>query len=177
MQGNRDDRPAPLAHWAEKLACGLERLLDWVLIAMLFVMTVSVVWQVFARYVLSAAPSWSEEVARYLMVWVTFLGAAAVLRSGGHITVTVLADTLPPRLRGPLLLLRDLVILFAAGVLALFGWRYAGAMSFQDSAALELPMSLPYAALWIGGGLVLLMVVLTRLAHGGEWQPLDEEED
>jgi len=173
---NDEAPPRPLARLAARAADGLERLLDAALILLLLVMTVSVVWQVFARYVLAAAPSWSEELARYLMVWVTFLGAAAVLRSGGHITVSVLADRVPPRLRALMLALRDLLILFAAGVLAVYGWRYAGAMSFQDSAALEISMAIPYAALWIGGGLVALMVVLTRLAHRGEWQREDDEE-
>lgn len=173
---NDEAPPRPLARLAARAADGLERLLDAALIVLLLVMTASVVWQVFARYALAAAPSWSEEVARYLMVWVTFLGAAAVLRSGGHITVGVLADRLPPRLRAAVLVVRDLVILFAAGVLALYGWRYAQAMGFQDSAALEISMSIPYAALWVGGGLIAVMVILTRLAHRGEWQPDDDEE-
>ena len=76
------------------------------------------VHQVFARYVLERAPSWSEELAGFLMVWLTMLGAAAVLRGGGHISVTVLTDRLPPRLLRIALALRDVVMVATCGVLA-----------------------------------------------------------
>jgi TRAP-type C4-dicarboxylate transport system permease small subunit len=121
---------------------------------------------VFGRYVLSRAPSWSEELARYLMVWLTMLGAAAVLRSGSHISVTVLTDALPPRALRVVLALRDTAMVAASGVLAWWGMLFAKLNGAQESAAMEIPMTVPYAALPAGAALILLFVLLARLTRG-----------
>lgn len=155
--------------WAERVAAAIELGLNLVLAAMLLVMTASVVWQVFGRYVLDNAPSWSEEVARYLMAWITMIGSAAVLRSGGHITVTVLVDRLQAGTRRAVLLVRDLAVVLAAGVMAWYGYEFAELNAFQDSAALEIPMSVTYAALWIGPALLLLVLLLIRLGRSSDW--------
>ena len=149
---------------AERAATALERLLDALVGAMILVMAVAIIWQVFARYALDAAPGWSEELSRYLMMWVTLLGGAAVLRSGGHIAVTALLDWLPQRAHPAVLVLRDLAMLAALAVLLWFGWRYAELNAVQESAALEIRKSIIYAALPLGAALTMLMLVLARLA-------------
>jgi TRAP-type C4-dicarboxylate transport system permease small subunit len=151
---------------AGRVAAALERLLDVIVGAMILVMAATIIWQVFARYVLDAAPGWSEELARFLMIWVTLLGGAAVLRGGGHIAVTALLDWLPPRVHAPLLALRDLAMIAALAVLVRFGWDYAALNSVQESAALEIRKSIVYAVLPIGAILTMLLLVLARLAGG-----------
>ena len=64
---------------AARLSAAIARTLDLLLAVMLAVLVASLAWQVFGRYVLDRAPAWSEELARFLMVWVTMLGAAAVM--------------------------------------------------------------------------------------------------
>ena len=86
--------------WAETLARRIERVLDLLLGTAIFVMVAAMVWQVIGRYVFSKAPGWSEELSRFLMLWLTMLGAAAALRSGSHLSVTSLVDSLP-RARWP----------------------------------------------------------------------------
>jgi TRAP-type C4-dicarboxylate transport system permease small subunit len=149
---------------AGRIAAVLERLLDVLVGAMILVMAATIIWQVFARYVLDAAPGWSEELARFLMIWVTLLGGAAVLRSGGHISVTALLDRVPERLRGPLLAARDLALVAALAVLIRYGWGYAEINAVQESPALEIPKSIIYAALPLGAVLMMLLLVLARLA-------------
>lgn len=149
---------------AARLARGLERALDLMLAAMLAVLVASLAWQVFGRYVLDRAPPWSEELARFLMVWITMLGAAAVSRGHGHIAVTTLPDALAPGARRALGLVRDLVVLWVAWVVGVHGLAMAELLSFQASPAFEVSMALPYAALPAGAALIALMVVLRRLA-------------
>jgi len=156
------DRHSGLA----RVAAYLERLLDGLMAIALVVMLCSMVYQVFGRYVLDHAPSWSEELARYLMVWLTMLGSAAVLRSGGHISVTTLVDALGPAALAVVLAMRDAAMVAASGVLAWWGILFAQMNSVQESAAMEIPMSIPYAALPVGAGLIVLMVLLARLAGG-----------
>jgi len=130
----------------------------------LVVMLASMLYQVFGRYVLDHAPSWSEELSRYLMVWMTMLGSASVLRSGGHISVTTLTDSLPPAALAVVLALRDAALVAASGVLAWWGILFSEMNGVQESAAMEIPMSIPYAALPFGALLIVLFVVLARLA-------------
>jgi len=148
---------------ARRAAEGLARGLDLLLAVMLVVLVGSLAWQVFGRYVLDAAPSWSEELARFLMVWITMLGAASVMPKDGHITVTALPDALGPRARRALGVVRDLVMLAVAYVVAYYGVALAGLLARQASPAFEVSMALPYAALPAGAVLIAVMVVLRRL--------------
>jgi TRAP-type C4-dicarboxylate transport system permease small subunit len=146
-----------------RTAGGLERLLDGVLAVALAVMLFSTLYQVFGRYVLNHAPGWSEELARYLMVWMTMLGSAGVLRSGGHIAVTTLTDRLGRRALAWVLAVRDAALVATSGVLAWWGIQFSEMNGVQESAAMEIPMSIPYAALPAGAVLIVLIVVLARL--------------
>lgn len=145
------------------MATLLERLLDGVLAVALAVMLFSMLYQVFGRYVLDHAPGWSEELARYLMVWLTMLGSASVLRSGGHISVTTLTDRLGPAALASVLAVRDAALVATSGVLAWWGVLFSEMNGVQESAAMEIPMSIPYAALPAGAVLIVLMVLLARL--------------
>lgn len=156
-------------NWADRVAGGLERVLDVVLGTMLLVIAVSIIWQVIGRYVFDKAPSWSEEVARQVMVWIALLGAGATLRSGNHITVLALLDRLPPRAERVVLAIRDALVALIAVVICVYGYDFAQLNDFQDSAALEIPMSIVYSGLWIGGGLLIVMLALCRLGNWGDW--------
>ena len=149
---------------AERLAQGIERLLDALLAVMLVIMVAAIFYQIFGRYVLGRAPSWGEELARFLMVYVTMLGSAVELRSGGHLTVTTIADILGPRGRRILLAVRDAAVVAICGLLANAGVDLAVMMHRQSSPAFEIPMSIPYAAQPVGFALILILVLLARLA-------------
>lgn len=149
--------------WAATLARRIERTLDALLGVAIGVMVVAMVWQVIGRYVFSHAPGWTEEASRFLMLWVTMLGAAAALRSGAHLSVTSLVDALPPRALAWALALRDAALVGAAGLLAWHGVLFARLNASQESAAMEIPMTVPYAALPSGAVLIITMVVLARV--------------
>jgi len=146
-----------------RIATRIERLLDGVMALALVVMLCSMLYQVFGRYVLQHAPGWSEELARYLMVWLTMLGSACVLRSGGHISVTTVTDRLSPAALTWALAVRDAALVATSGILAWWGVLFAEMNEVQESAALEIPMSIPYAALPVGAVLIVLLVLLARL--------------
>lgn len=147
----------------ERWVAAIERLLDGLLGVGILVMAVSMAWQVIGRYVFGRAPGWSEELCRFLMLWVTMLGSAAVLRRGGHLTVTALLDVLPPMARAIVLALRDALMVAACGLLAWQGWLFAELNGAQDSAAMEIAMTWPYASISVGSALIVLLVMAARL--------------
>lgn len=76
----------------ERYFLGVNR---WALILLLGSMSVIIFANVALRYLTNESIEWAEEVARHMMIWLTFLGAGPVLRYGGHIAVDNLQDALP----------------------------------------------------------------------------------
>jgi TRAP-type C4-dicarboxylate transport system permease small subunit len=150
-----------------KLLDRIEKALDAVMILMMIVMGGSVVLQVVSRYVFNRPTSWSEELARYLFVWITFLGAAVVIRKRRHVDVTVLTDRLPPAAAKIVYLVSDLAVLFTLGALTWAGAGLAAMAHRQLSAAMDLPMSLAYTAMPVGTGLMFVFLVATMI---WEWR-------
>ena len=86
--------------------------LFWVLFAVVFL-------QLFARYVLNDSPGWTEEIARYLLIGVTFVGSVTAMRKGSHIAVEAVFKYLRPGARHWLLVAIDLVVALFCVFLAL----------------------------------------------------------
>jgi len=79
----------------DRFEAGFVGLDQWVLIVILAVMSVIIFTNVSLRYLTSHSIEWAEEVARHLMIWLTFLGCGPVLRYGGHIAIENLQDSVP----------------------------------------------------------------------------------
>ena len=106
-----------------------------------------------------------------LVAWMAMLGTGACLRNGGHISVGALVNAVPPRISVVLLAVRDVLVMATAGVMAWAGVRFALLNADQDSAALEIPMSIPYSAMAVGAVLMALVLTLARL--GGQTPAVD----
>lgn len=137
----------------------VDRVLEGVLATLMGLLVLDVLWQVFTRFALGDASSFSEEAARFLLIWISLLGAAYVTGKRKHLAI----DILPQRFHGVrqrrLEAVIDLCILFFAVVVLIGGgarlvWvtLYLG----QTSAALGLPLGFVYASLPISGILMAL---------------------
>lgn len=87
----------------------------------LLVMTAIIAVQVFARYVLNDSPAWGEQAALLLMIWYVFIAAAAGVREGFHIRIAVFVDSLPRKLRHPVMVLAQLFVAVFGISMAIFG--------------------------------------------------------
>jgi len=127
------------------------RLIKWILVVMVAVMTVLVIIQVLLRYIFFYSLSWSEEVARYLMIWVSFLAASLAVQKGLHIGMESLIIRLSPPVRRKVNILSKSAILFFLLYLTMGGFKIAWLVREQSSPALFLSMSYAYAAAGVGG--------------------------
>lgn len=127
-------------------------------------MTVVILIQVFFRYVIYLPVPWTEELARYLMVWMGMLGSAAALRQGRHLGVRVLVERLPQGVYDRLV--APLVQVIMAGFLGILLWHgvvFLRLNADQNSPAMELSMLWPYLALPVGAGMMILDLVADML--------------
>jgi TRAP-type C4-dicarboxylate transport system permease small subunit len=131
------------------------RIVIIVLAAGIFVVAIGAV---IGRYVFGGAVSWSEEVPRYLLIWISFLGAAICVDRKEHIAFDVLFSHLPAALQTPLRWVIDLLILAFGFVM--FWW---GIVFVQDFGG-DLMETIPYKNYWyyvvmpISGLLIMLFV-------------------
>lgn len=133
----------------------------WIVVLLLAAMSVIVFTNVALRYTTNYSITWAEEVARYLMIWMTFLGAGLVLRFGGHVAITNLHDLLSARGQ-QLIRLVIAVILFAFfAVMMWVGYEYMSRMGRQMTPATRISFSYIYAAMPIGFALLVLHFAMT----------------
>ena len=144
---------------------------------MMAVMFVLVFTNVVTRYGLGFSIAWAEEVASFLMIWVTFLGAGLALREGRHVAIEVLQDRLPERARRGLRLVLALVILAFLALLTwlgvqfvLFGWR---SVTFVT----QVPRGIPYLAVPIGCAMFALhLLLILRRFVARDWDEIHQDD-
>ncbi|MFM2427824.1 MAG: hypothetical protein RL707_1651 [Pseudomonadota bacterium] len=126
-----------------------------VMIALLATMAVIIFANVVLRYSTNQSIEWAEEVARYLMVWLTFLGAGPVLRYGGHIAVENFQDSLPIAWARAVRVVIALMLTGFFGFIVWYGVIYVDRVQFQMTPTTQISMSWVYASMPVGGVLLL----------------------
>lgn len=126
--------------------------------------------QVIMRYVFSRPLTWSEEAARFIFVYVSFIGISYAYRQKGHIRMEVVVNLFPQAVR------RGLEVLINLGTIALFcymipfSFRFIGIQAGVKATATHIPMSIVYTALPLGMALscVRLLISSLRIVWGEE---------
>jgi TRAP-type C4-dicarboxylate transport system permease small subunit len=145
----------------------VEALVRWIVIVLMLVMTVTVSLQIVFRYVFNIPLGWSEEMARFSFVWVSFFGASALMRVREHVNVTVFVDNFPPRLRAVCVLVANLCALvfayyFVVGGIALTTNEWA-----QLAPAMQIPMGWVYMVIPISAVLMAIWIMLQTIEAFG----------
>jgi len=138
-----------------------ERIATFVAAATLTLALAVMAAQVVFRYVFSDSLMWSEEVARYALVWSSMVGAAVAYRQGGHVAVTDLVVRLPALLQALAVRVVHLLILGFAVLLTWQGWSLT-MRSFarnQMTAALEMDIAWIQLAIPVGGALMIIVAL------------------
>lgn len=129
----------------------LQRVTEYICYGLVGAMVIVVFAQVVCRFVLRASLPWSEEMSRYMMVWISMLGASIGLRQGAHIGVEAMVLLLPVPLKKCATLLGHAVAVLFSVWLVYYGWVLLQIVAHQESPAMEVSMAIPYGALVVGG--------------------------
>lgn len=136
----------------------IDTLIRNTLVVLMGLLVIDVVWQVFSRYILNAPSTFTDELARFLLIWVSLLGAAYFSGKNMHIAINVLPERLNPSNRRKLkILIRILIILFVLCVLVIGGGMlvYYTFAYRQITPTLQIPMALVYLIGPISGLLII----------------------
>jgi TRAP-type C4-dicarboxylate transport system permease small subunit len=134
----------------------LNRRVDVLTEVLLAVMVVVVFVQVIFRFFIQLPLSWSEEVARYLFVWIIWMGAATVVKEGGHPGMDLLTRSFSPRWQRVTEIAMNLLFSATLVTIVVTGFMLASANMSQPSPAMELPMGIPYAAIPLSAVIMLI---------------------
>jgi TRAP-type C4-dicarboxylate transport system permease small subunit len=126
--------------------------------------------QVFMRYVLRSPLRWSEEMARFCFVWMTFLGAGLLAKHSQHMTITFFADRTPPAVQWFLAILNEVLISLLSVIALVKGTRILQVSWGMLTPALRFPMFFFYLAAPVGLAIVAAysarnMLILLRPEH------------
>jgi TRAP-type C4-dicarboxylate transport system permease small subunit len=136
----------------------IDKILANALVVLMAVMTLNVLWQVFSRFLLGSPSSFTDELARYLLIWIGILGAAYVAGQNRHVAIDVLPKRFSEKTQKSLkLVVNWLVILFGLCAFVIGGSRlvYIVYVLDQHSPALQVPLALVYLVIPISGVLVI----------------------
>jgi TRAP-type C4-dicarboxylate transport system permease small subunit len=135
---------------------------DWLVFAIFWGLAFIVFLQFFTRYVLNDSLAWTEEIARYGLMWVVFIGGAMVTRRNSHIAVELISNVMRPGpLRSTLLAFVDVVKLLFIGLLAYLSVTILERMDIQRMTVIDWPMSYVYGGVALGCLLMLLRQIQT----------------
>ena len=150
---------------------------EWLLALALAAMLAMVFGNVVLRYGFNSGITVSEEVSRILFVWVTFLGAVAVMQRRGHLGFDLVVRALPPRGRRACRIVSGVLMLVCCLVFLHGAWTQT-AMNLTNAAPVSgLPLGLAYAAAVVGAaGLALLVVADILAAVAGREPPPQHHE-
>lgn len=126
------------------------------------VMAIVILAQVIFRYFLNSPFSWSEELARFCMIWITFIGASVALRENSLSRVDLLVELMPENMKKTIFIITDLIMLVITTML----FKYSVDMMklpstiMQKSAGLHLPMWAVYIFIPVGLGTLILQIII-----------------
>nr|WP_321362515.1 TRAP transporter small permease [uncultured Hyphomonas sp.] len=140
----------------------------------LILMTAIIGWQVFARYVLNSSPSWTEQAALYLMLWFILFAAAAGVREGFHIRISLLQDSVEGTVRRVLSLVCHAIVGLFGLSMVIGGSELVSATWSHTIPTLGLPRGSAYLPIAGAGALILFFAIEHILAElsGREVKPL-----
>lgn len=141
----------------KRLLAGLSGMSILVVFGVVFAGSVS-------RYLFSAPLQWSEEVAKYAMIYGCMFGVAYAYLQGTQITFSIVIDTVPKALRHKISLLIDIVTLILGGVLTYSGLIFAGKRGGIVASGLGIQMYWAQIALTVGGVCLVVAAILRIIA-------------
>ena len=133
--------------------------------SLMFAMVLLVFFQVISRALFDSSFSWTTELARYMMIWVVFLGGGIAFQHAAHISIEALAEKLSNVWKKVVQAFVAIACIAFFIILIVTGIEFSSASMTQTSPALQIPMGLVYLAIPISGVLQILNVIDINISY------------
>lgn len=150
------DRSAALSAW-------FNRWIELLCAGLLAILVIDIWIGVFGRYVFELPVTWSEELARYLMIWAALLAVSCGVARREHVAVTALLHRVPVRIRRWIEVAIDVLAFAFFAFLLYFGIDMARQGATQYATIFDMTMAIPFASVSVSSALVCIQLVLTGI--------------
>lgn len=156
-----------------KFCASLAKLSLMLAVALLVAVILCVQWQVIGRYILNDTPTWAENLALLLVLFVTCFGLAVGVRDAGHIGLESLVSLLPETWQHRIELLIHALVATFGGFMVHGGWTWASAKWGEKKPMLPVPDGIDYVPIIIAGALIILFSIehIVALVRGQDVEP------
>lgn len=148
--------------------------IKYIVSTMLVFLTILVVLQVTTRFVINVPLAWTEEIAKYLMIYIVFFGSGLAMRNNQHIAIDFMVEIL----KGKSKVLLEKVILWICGIFSVFLIYFGSQLTFrvieQSTPTLQYSMAWAYAAIPLGALLMLLNIIAALIDPHEPKNSIDE---
>lgn len=147
---------------------------------LMLIMCIVVLWQVITRFVLNSPSVWSEEVARYCMIWIAMLGGGAAMQRSGHMRLVLITDRIKnTTLKKGILLLDCLLSMLFALTLVVYGVDFTRLGFAKMAASIQISLGIVYMAMPVGGFILFLNALESAIElfekSGGEKSTISDK--
>ena len=153
-----------LAPWSKRASSLLDLVCMWSAGLLFMVNVGDILMGVFARYLFQSSPIWTEELARYTLVWMVMLAAPPALKRGEHMGIDLVVQYFPLRMQTMIQWLSRSLFVAITLFMTIMGWRYAWSVSAFTTMGLGIPKTVPMLAVPVGMLLLLIQHLLLLLS-------------
>lgn len=142
----------------------LDKIVDYLVGFLMILLVIIGGAQVFSRYILNYSLTWSEELSRYILVWLVFMAIGVGLRRKAHIGMNVIVAGCPAGIQRWFELFSCIVAIVFGAVIAFYSYQLVQAAMFQTTAALGIPIRLIYYGMVFGGFYIVIIGLRSLVA-------------
>ena len=154
-----------------KISGIIDKIVMWICAVLLVLMTIDLLVGVTCRYVFLNPFIWTEEVSRYMMIWVAGLAMSSCIKRGEHLTIQFLVDFFPRNVAFVLDMFISVILFGFLGILTWYGIDLVRTNFEFSSQALDIRMAFPVSAVPVSGALMmiqLLIIIYQKLMSRGK---------
>ena len=137
----------------------------WAALGFFWLLGITVFYQFFTRYVLNNSASWTEEIARYLLIGTVFVGAAIGVAKNNHIQVDFFYRYMPASMCRAMALLVDVLRIAFFGMTVVMTWQMMQKLGNYKMTIIDLPMNIVYAVCMLGFAAMCLRSIWVLAVH------------
>jgi TRAP-type C4-dicarboxylate transport system permease small subunit len=137
----------------------------WVALGLFWALGLTVFYQFFTRYVLNNSASWTEEIARYLLIGTVFVGATIGVAKNNHIQVDFFYRFMPRPLSRAMGLLVDVMRIVFFGLAVVMSWQMMQKLGSYKMTVIDLPMNIVYSVVMLGFAAMCVRSVWVLRVH------------